>query len=512
MICQSMRQELPSAVSSVQMKNVSFAYESAGTNETPAPVLQNVNLCIRQGECVVLCGRSGCGKTTLLRLVNGLAPHFYRGTLCGEIRVNDLNTVESDLPEISRIVGSVFQNPRTQFFHTDTTGEMAFNLENQAIPREQMQIRLRETSDRLKLDGLMDRNIFELSGGEKQQIACGSVYASMPDVVVMDEPSSNLDMEGIRKLQTNIRTMKEAGKTILISEHRMWYLEHIADRYLYVENEQIAREFAPEEIVRLSQKNRETMGLRAVSRAQLRTARKENPAEKDRKEWNENGLEAYGLTFSFGKRQVLNVRHLAIPKGAIVAVIGENGAGKSTLSLCLAGVLKHHGTIRIEGKTVPVRKLPQQAYLVMQEAGHQMFSDSVQGEVMLNQTELTEGQAKHALSALGLSGLEERHPASLSGGQQQRLSIAVAQCSHRKLMLYDEPTSGQDGGNLLNTVEMIRHTNETAVCSVIVSHDPELILRCATHILHIHGGEVKRFLPMTEKGAAYMWKVFRRNA
>ncbi|MCD7861959.1 MAG: ATP-binding cassette domain-containing protein [Lachnospiraceae bacterium] len=170
--------------------------------------------------------------------------------------------------------------------------------------------------------------------------------------------------------------------------------------------------------------------------------------------------------------------------------------------------MKHHGMIKIDGKTVPVKKLSQQAYLVMQEAGHQMFSDSVLGEVMLNQTDLTEEQARQALFALGLSGLEERHPASLSGGQQQRLSIAVAQCSHRKLMLYDEPTSGQDGENLINTVEMIRHTNETAVCSMIVSHDPELILRCATHILHIHGGEVKKFLPMTERGIAYMWKVF----
>ncbi|MCD7861958.1 MAG: ABC transporter ATP-binding protein [Lachnospiraceae bacterium] len=340
MICKSMRKKLPVAVPSVQMKQVSFAYEPEGTNEAPAPVLQNVDLSVRQGECVVLCGRSGCGKTTLLRLVNGLVPHFYQGTLTGEIRANGLNTAESDLPEISRIVGSVFQNPRTQFFHTDTTGEMAFNLENQAMPREQMQQRLHETADQLELGDLMDRNIFELSGGEKQQIACGSVYASMPDVVVMDEPSSNLDMPGIRKLQNNIRAMKEAGKTILISEHRLWYLEQIADLYLYVENGRIAREFSPGEIVRMSSKEREAMGLRAVSLAQLRTACIESMVER---EWNhpagipechlagtgkENGLEAHGLTFSFGERQVLNVRHLAIPKGAIVAVIGGKRCGK----------------------------------------------------------------------------------------------------------------------------------------------------------------------------------------
>ena len=209
---------------------------------------------------------------------------------------------------------------------------------------------------------------------------------------------------------------------------------------------------------------------------------------------------------------MLNVPRLKIPKGAIVAVIGENGAGKSTLSLCLAGLLKHSGAVRIDGEKVPHKKLPQQAYLVMQEAGHQLFSDTVLGELTLNNPTLTEEQAKAALAKLGLSGLENRHPGSLSGGQQQRLSLGTALCTRRNLMLYDEPTSGQDGENLLRTVEMIRAANAQAACTLIVTHDPELILRCATHILHVHAGEVKKFMPCDERGVSYMKKVFGEDA
>ena len=179
----------------VTFENVSFSYQTGMETPASSVVLKDVNLHIKKGECIVLCGKSGCGKTTMLRLVNGLAPHFYAGNLQGAVRVHGMDIPSSDLPKISRFVGSVFQNPRTQFFHMDTTGEMAFNLENQNMPREKMKKRLEEVAYHLHLEELLEQDIFELSGGEKQQIACGSVYASLPEVVVLDEPSSNLDME-----------------------------------------------------------------------------------------------------------------------------------------------------------------------------------------------------------------------------------------------------------------------------------------------------------------------------
>ncbi len=492
----------------VHFKQVSFTYGTGETTKEFPKILQNVSFHAVPSECVVLCGKSGCGKTTMLRLINGLIPHFYSGKLTGSVTVGEVDIAASDLPRISRVVGSVFQNPRTQFFHMDTTGEMAFNLENQNMPRPQMQKRLEDVVYRLNLEDLMKRDIFELSGGEKQQIACGSVYAALPQVMVLDEPSSNLDMEKIKKLQILLRTMKDEGKTVILSEYRLWYLDSIADRYVLLENGTISEEFSPEQLRALPDRNREMLGLRAVSKGQLRQIKPDVPPQTGK----EPGLKVDGLTFTRKDRQVLDIRRLEIPKGAIVAVVGENGAGKSTLSFCLAGLLRHHGRIAIAGKNVSCKKLLEQAYVVMQEAGHQLFSDTVLGELTLNNPTLSEADACAVLRELGLSELEQCHPGSLSGGQQQRLSLGTALCSRRKLMIYDEPTSGQDGDNLLRTVKTIRRANESAACTLIVSHDPELILRCATHILHIHAGEVKKFLPMDDRGVRYLWKVFGEDA
>ncbi len=494
----------------IELNHVSFSYQTGETSETQ--VLRDVNFQASSGECVVFCGKSGCGKTTILRLINGLVPHFYTGELEGSVLVGGLDVRQTELSQIAGIVGSVFQNPRTQFFHLDTTGEMAFNMENQNVSRPQMEERLKEVVRLLDLQELMDRNIFDLSGGEKQQIACGSVYAAVPQIIVMDEPSSNLDMESIRRLQKLIRMMKKEGKTVLISEHRLWYLDGIADRYLLLENGRIRQEFTPEAVANLSTEQRDTYGLRAIRREQLYEPQPDIRRTIQKRTGEEAGLEIERLTFSRQMRQVLNVPHLTIPKGAIVAVIGENGAGKSTLSLCLAGLLKHSGTVRIAGEKVPCKKLPEQVYMVMQEAGHQLFSDTVLGELTLNNTALTEEQAKKALTELGLNGMENRHPGSLSGGQQQRLSLGTAVCMRRRLMIYDEPTSGQDGENLMRTAEMIRTANECDACTLIVTHDPELILRCATHILHIHAGEVKKMIPLDERGVTYMKKVFGQDA
>lgn len=493
----------------IEIKDVAFSYQEE-EQKTGMEVLQNVSLQVKRGECVVLCGRSGCGKTTLLRMMNGLIPHFYTGNLQGNVTVDGIQTTEQSLVQISKIVGSVFQNPRSQFFHLDTTGEMAFNLENQNLSRQQMEERLDDTVERLDLEELMDRNIFKLSGGEKQRIACGAVYAALPEVIVLDEPSSNLDMESIRKLKKMLERMKKDGKTIVISEHRLWYLDGIADRYVYMEDGHIQHKYTRKEMLEISETERKHLGLRVVKKNQLYDV--EMKGYKERRQTEVPGLEIENLTYRHKKQQVLHIPNLQIPQGAIVAVIGENGAGKTTLSLCLSGLLKHHGCIRIKGEKIPNKRLPSKMYLVMQEAGHQLFSDTVLGELTLNNAVTTETEAKEILDIMGLDQLEERHPGSLSGGQQQRLSIATALCMKRSVMLYDEPSSGQDGDNLRRTAQIICQANEQAVCSLVVSHDPELIRKCATHVLHIQAGEVKKIIELNQEGKQYMEKVFEENA
>lgn len=189
----------------IRFENASFHY--GGENGTGEGV-DNINLKIHDGECVVLCGRSGCGKTTLTRMINGLAPQFYPGEMEGTVYVNDVCVSKEELAVTSRQVGSVFQNPKSQFFNVDTTGELAFGCENQGISREEMHRRVEKTRLDMKLDALMGRNIFELSGGEKQQIACGSVYTAEPEVYVLDEPSSNLDRKAITRLHDILAKIK----------------------------------------------------------------------------------------------------------------------------------------------------------------------------------------------------------------------------------------------------------------------------------------------------------------
>ena len=249
----------------ITLKDVSFSY----TDSIDDAILKDVNLQIESGECVVLAGESGSGKTTISKLINGLIPLYQSGTMAGDVFLGDKNTSDMTLAEISKYVGSVFQNPRSQFFNIDTDSEIAFGCENLGIEPEEIRRRIEKTVEDFHLESLLGRNIFHLSGGEKQKIACASVNATDPDIFVLDEPSANLDLKTVDDLAEIIKLWKSRGKTVVVVEHRLHYLRDIADRIIYVKEGRIECEWTPAELEAKGPDYAASLGLRSIKLVQL---------------------------------------------------------------------------------------------------------------------------------------------------------------------------------------------------------------------------------------------------
>ncbi|RNM40247.1 ABC transporter ATP-binding protein, partial [Eggerthella sinensis] len=227
----------------IEFQQVSFAYRRAAPHEAPAGV-RDVDLRVDAGTCVLVCGGSGCGKTTVTRLANGLAPSFIPGALSGRVLVDGRDMADLRSWEVAAHVGSVFQNPRTQFFNVDSTGEVAFALESMAWPEDRVRARVHETMDELGLRDLADRDIFSLSGGEKQRIAYASVWAPHPANLVLDEPTSNLDGDAIDALRGYLRAARARGTAVLVAEHRLWWLAETVDEVVYLRDGRVDARFS----------------------------------------------------------------------------------------------------------------------------------------------------------------------------------------------------------------------------------------------------------------------------
>ena len=474
----------------IKIDHISFSYGEE--NENTGGV-RDIDLNIEDGQFVVLCGESGCGKTTITRLINGLIPHYYEGQMAGEVWVNGEKVSEQPLYDTAAVVGSVFQNPRSQFFNVDTTSEITFGCENLGQPEKDIRERFAKTVRDFRLEKLMDRNIFHLSGGEKQKIACAGVSIMEPDVLVMDEPSSNLDAASILDLRKILAFWKLQGKTIIVSEHRLYYLRGLADRFIYLAEGQVSRDYSAAEFEQLTEQQRSNMGLRTFALERLL------PPVLPQQE--ETALALRNFRFAYkNEPETLHIMDCEIPTNRIVGIIGNNGAGKSTFSRCFCGLEKRCGEIVWNGRKYRPKDRLSTCYMVMQEVNHQLFTESVLDEVLISMEEENQERAEEILNRLDLLAFKDRHPMSLSGGQKQRVAIASAIASKRSILFFDEPTSGLDYKHMKEVANVLRQVRDTGITVYVITHDLELILDCCTDIVHFENGSIIDQFQMDEAG------------
>lgn len=463
----------------IKIENFSFKYKGTETLG-----LDEVNLTIPTGQCVLLCGRSGCGKTTLLRVMNGLIPHFYEGSMEGTAIVEGMDTGKAQMYQLAEKIGMVYQNPRSQFFNIDTDSEIAFGIENMGYPKKELMQRFQKTIEHTGVGSLLGRTIFQLSGGEKQRVAFASIYAMEPSVFLLDEPSANLDEVATDELRKRIQALKKAGKTIVITEHRLHYLTGLIDRAIYLSEGKLLHDWTAEEFFGLGSEELGKLGLRAVNLSQVETgnaALQEHPV-----------LEVTGLCGGYKKERILHEITFSAAQGDIIAITGHNGAGKSTLSEVLCGLLPlQSGHIIYHGKPQTQKQWLRHCGMVFQDVDYQLFSDSVAHECSYGGQKVAADTVSETLSELGLEGFSEHHPTTLSGGQKQRLAVAVNILSGKDILLFDEPTSGLDYDSMCRVAELIRSLSQKNKIIFIVTHDYELICSCCTRVLRLEDGHLR---------------------
>ena len=483
----------------VDIRNVSFEYKVTLADGSSADNrgITNLNLHVKKGEVIVLTGGSGCGKTTVVRLINGLIPNYYEGSLSGDVIVGQKNVKDTPIYEISEMVGSVFQNPRSQFFNVNSTDEIAFAAENQRRDPEVIKSRIKDTAATMNIEKLLNRSLFELSGGEKQIVACAGIEVLSPEVIVLDEPSSNLDHQAIKRLASVMRRWKDEGKTIVVAEHRLFYLRELADRMIVMESGQIKKEFSRKELEKLKFRDTEKLGIRALSLDDIIYDRSSHEVIEEEK--NLITLENFDFSYKDSKHGI-HIDSIAVPSNKIIAIIGHNGAGKSTLARNICGLEKRcKGSRTFNGKKLGYKERLGNSYMIMQDVNHQLFTESVEDEVMLSMTEKKvsgiekQKNAGDILSRLDLKNVSEAHPMSLSGGQKQRTAIASGIASNKPIIVLDEPTSGLDLMHMKQVSEEIKSLKKIGKSIFVVTHDMEFIIHCSDYILRMEEGKIRDF-------------------
>lgn len=484
----------------IEFQNVSYAYAN---HEGEA--IRNVSLSVRAGEVKVVTGASGCGKTTLMRLANGLCPQIYGGHITGTVTVAGFDVSTTPVAQLAAHVGTLFQDPEEQFFALNVGDEIAFALRSRGVAPEAVEARVLAAAKRLGITALLKQDIHALSEGQKQKVGLASLLALGPKVLIFDEPSANLDPEATAALALTIGELKREGTAILIVDHRLYWLREVADEVIVMAHGQIKCR-GNWNILR-DEPLRATWGLRRADIDDPRLHLPDVPVS-----FGGNSSDATFATakplfsanhmqFAYSsEKPIFKDISFSVPAG-ITALIGNNGTGKTTLARILTGLNKAEGDFTVCGQPVD-KKLGLMPYsgLVLQNADHQLQMRTVREEVRsamiaglsaknhkhfwqrltsrvhLSQRELD--ACEQILEELNLLHVAERHPQSLSGGEKQRVVIACALVKDPAILILDEPTSGLDGANMACIAKLLRTEANKGRAVFLITHDLELLDIC----------------------------------
>jgi energy-coupling factor transport system ATP-binding protein len=519
----------------ISAENVSFQYKSLEKR-----TINRITLKIHRGRFYLLCGPTGSGKTTFIRTINGLIPHFYPGMFYGFLKVNSIDTVDSSTAILSEHIGMVFQNPENQLFAMNVERELAFGLENLQYPREKIAERIEWALTTIGIQELRHRGPHELSGGEQQKVAIASILAMDPDVIVLDEPLSNLDPKSAEEIIKILkRLQKDFNKTILIAEHRLEYVLSWAEELILFQNGEIAGVGSTQQMI--NDPKLYTLGLdlpemlrwfysqhklaplesgipltfeQQVSafRTLLNQYALQNPPKKslalqkspNLKSDSEPYISCRSVNFAyidkFRQNQAIRQVSMNIKNGEIVGIIGQNGAGKSTLIRCINGLRRPQaGIIKINHQSIenmPEYEIAKTVGLVFQNPDKQLFAGTLEEELKFSlknmqlPAEIQEQRIKDTLEWLHLSEFRHNSPFQLSGGQKKKAALATILCRAPNILIFDEPTIGQDADEKHYLAELIQELAAKGTTVIIVSHDLEFIAHIASRVIVLQKGEI----------------------
>ena len=463
--------------------------------------IQDIALTLTPGELLLIAGASGCGKTTLIRCINGLIPRTYRGDVAGRILLHGQDAGQMTMAALSQTVGTVLQDPERQILGSFVVNEVAFGLENLAVPRAEILQRVDETLDYLGILHLRNRETFYLSGGEKQKVALAGVLAMRPSILLLDEPLASLDPVSAQEALGLFRRLADEGVSIILIEHRVEDVLSIhPDRVLFMQEGQITYYGAPEGLAEVVDYRRIKMPAPIViQRAANDPPPTFEPAIQSNGREPLVTFEDVSFAYTDDGPTIIHEVNLTIHRGDVIALLGPNGAGKTTLVKHAIGLLKpRRGQVLVQGQSTQDMSVAQIAHTlgyVFQSPSHMLFAPTVREELAFGPQNLGYEQAAieksvlEAIETVNLGGLEDYPPLALSFGQQKRVSIASILALQSKILVMDEPTAGQDYWNYMTFMDSILQMPGFEAI-FFITHDLDLAICYASRIILMHEGRI----------------------